>query len=524
MHVRQAKALLAQARLHFRALLADRKAPEVCASFIGRIAVTLSGGGARGAYEAGVLQAFQDAALPTHILSAASVGSINAASYAAHSKTVVGNAESLVESWFSLTPSAVGIEWTRFALMLAGFLAAGTGFGSLWWMWMEKQGFVFIHLHDPKLTWLFLGLAGTAVLFLYNHIPYIGRGLGSLLRGERWRPQGKTLALSLVANVLVWSFVVVVISPAHLHISLIQALRDYPKSTGVTLAAVLALLMLIRRFRDQTSLLFHRILRVPFRTGLFPNFERIRFLQECIPIEGLQASPMRVVMTATEMQSGNERFFCNASRTPLLADPGVNAAFATNEIEPQEDLMRVLIASSALPIVYEAVSIGRRLFADGGIVMNQPIRPAIKLGADVLFLVTPGAQRQKGSDLRTFLDLGLRSIEIMMGQNMRRDLKIFRNINQLCEKHAAELGVRPEQLVIEIGQQRYRYLKSFYVCPAEPLLLTRLDFDSCAVGPAILQGYADGCQAFLDFLAYALEAPAALPKEVVVLSPKAVPA
>ena len=52
--------------------------------FQSRIGVVLSGGGARGAYEAGVLMAFQDAEVPTHIVAATSIGSINAAGFAAH--------------------------------------------------------------------------------------------------------------------------------------------------------------------------------------------------------------------------------------------------------------------------------------------------------------------------------------------------------------------------------------------------------------------------------------------------------
>ena len=58
----------------------------------------------------GVLLALQDAQVPTHILAATSVGSINAASYAAHSKTEIGSAESLVDSWSHLTPPAMGIN------------------------------------------------------------------------------------------------------------------------------------------------------------------------------------------------------------------------------------------------------------------------------------------------------------------------------------------------------------------------------------------------------------------------------
>src|SRR5438105_7333077 len=112
-------------RAQFRSRLAAHAvAARIMASFPGRIGVVLSGGGARGAYEAGVLLAFQDAQLPTHILAASSVGSINAAFYAAHSSTLVGNAEPLVDSWAEISSPAVGIDWSRYIFMLAGLVAA----------------------------------------------------------------------------------------------------------------------------------------------------------------------------------------------------------------------------------------------------------------------------------------------------------------------------------------------------------------------------------------------------------------
>src|SRR6516162_5950033 len=77
--------------------------------FSSRIGVVLSGGGARGAYEAGALMAFQDAEIPTHIITASSVGSINAASFAAQAEGLVGNADTLVQSWIELTPATLGI-------------------------------------------------------------------------------------------------------------------------------------------------------------------------------------------------------------------------------------------------------------------------------------------------------------------------------------------------------------------------------------------------------------------------------
>ena len=148
------KALLSHERMRFRASLPTPD-HDPARGYGGRIAVVLSGGGARGSYEAGVLLAFQDANLPTHIVAATSIGSINAASYAGHSETVVGNAEPLVDSWLEVTPPAVGIFWTRYTFMLAGLIAATAGLGNLIRSLSVTSGFYF-HLVRPELTWLML--------------------------------------------------------------------------------------------------------------------------------------------------------------------------------------------------------------------------------------------------------------------------------------------------------------------------------------------------------------------------------
>ena len=60
-----AMAALEVQRQSFRESLAAEPLPK---EFSSRVGVVLSGGGARGAYEAGVLMAFQDAAVPTTLL------------------------------------------------------------------------------------------------------------------------------------------------------------------------------------------------------------------------------------------------------------------------------------------------------------------------------------------------------------------------------------------------------------------------------------------------------------------------
>src|SRR5205814_3859585 len=146
-------------RRRFARELAARSGPL---KFSSRVGVVLSGGGARGAYEAGVLMAFQDAQVPTHIIAATSVGSINAASYAAHAAGFVGRSEPLVDAWLELTPATLGIDWSRYIFLLAGLVAASAGIGNFLWLWMQQHG-IFLHAHHPKFTWLALGVAGVSI-------------------------------------------------------------------------------------------------------------------------------------------------------------------------------------------------------------------------------------------------------------------------------------------------------------------------------------------------------------------------
>ena len=157
-------------RDEFRATMARARRPAV---FSSRVGVVLSGGGARGAYEAGVLMAFQDAQVPTHIVAATSVGSINAASFAAQAEGLVGKAEPLVDAWLDLTPATLGIDWSRYIFLLAGLIAASAGIANFAWLWLRDRG-IFLHAHRPKLTWLALGVAGISILLFADKLSYVG--------------------------------------------------------------------------------------------------------------------------------------------------------------------------------------------------------------------------------------------------------------------------------------------------------------------------------------------------------------
>jgi predicted acylesterase/phospholipase RssA len=493
-------------RAEFRTIIATARRP---AAFSSRVGVVLSGGGARGSYEAGVLMAFQDAQVPTHIIAATSVGSINAASYAAYADGFVGKAEPLIDAWLDLTPATLGIDWSRYIFLLAGLVAASAGIGNFLWLWMQDRG-IFLQTTHPKFTWFALGVAGISILLFADKLSYVAYVGLKYIRRRDWEPDWRKTWVSFGANVLVWGFIVLFLGFTYIHLPL-----DGEGSLRITphvpmIFAILIALALYRVLQDPLSKLSHRFLRMPLRTGLFPNFDRIKFLRARIPEDALRNSAIRVIMTATDIQRGAARFFSNATVESLVNDPGAHEEFIRREVESPQDLVLAAVASSAYTFAYEAVTMEGRLWTDGGIMTNQPVMPALRLGADVLFLVliAPLEGADHTEEIKTFLDVGVHAVDILISKNFKSDIAMLTNINRLCAIYAAEMGVKPEQLELEIGKQHYRFVKFFNIAPEKPLPAAALDFDSEIISPIIVQGYRDARSVIRNFLEYEASRPA----------------
>jgi predicted acylesterase/phospholipase RssA len=505
-------------RAEFRATMATAKRPAV---FSSRVGVVLSGGGARGSYEAGVLMAFQDAQVPTHIIAATSVGSINAASYAAEAEGLVGKAERLIDAWLDLTPATLGIDWSRYIFLLAGLIAASAGVGNFLWLWMQDRG-IFLQTSHPMFTWFALAIAGISILLFADKLSYIGYVAAKYVRKRDWEPDWRKTWVSFGANVLVWGFIVLFVAFTYIHLPLDNngSFRMTPHVPIVF--AILIALGVYRLLQDPLSKLSHRFLRMPLRTGLFPNFDRIKFLRARISDEKLRNSAIRVIMTSTDIQRGAARFFSNATVETLLNDPGAHEQFIRREVESPQDLVLAAVASSAYTFAYEAVTMDGRLWTDGGIMTNQPVLPALRLGADVLFLVLIAPLENAGADqteaIKTFLDVGVHAVDILISKNFKSDIAMLSSINRLCTVYAAEMGVKPEQLELEIGKQFYRFVKFFNIAPHKPLPADALDFDSEIVSPIIVQGYRDARAVIQNFLEYECSRPARESRRIVRLA------
>ena len=82
------------------------------------------------------------------------------------------------------------------------------------------------------------------------------------------------------------------------------------------------------------------------------------------------------------------------------------------------------------------------------------------------------------------------------------------------------IGVRPEEVEIDMGTRRFRYLRIFTIRPDAPLAGTALDFSGETIGPDLLHGYRDACAQIENFLAYAQQAKFRRPRRVLRFSPE----
>lgn len=97
----------------------------------------------------------------------------------------------------------------------------------------------------------------------------------------------------------------------------------------------------------------------------------------------LRASRGVLCISCTEIASGRAVVFVEGRRVSLKPweyDPYVVAR--ASAIGPSH-----ILASAAIPLLFPAVRIGRHFYCDGGLRLNTPLSPALRLGADRLLIV-----------------------------------------------------------------------------------------------------------------------------------------
>ena len=205
-----------------------------------------------------------------------------------------------------------------------------------------------------------------------------------------------------------------------------------------------------------------------------------QMVAERIPWKGLAANlergrPGALCVSCTEVRSGRVTVFMDGP----LADPGPwsfdpNARAIRGEIGE-----RHVRASAALPFLFPAIRIGERYYVDGGLRLNTPLSPALRLRADrVVVVALKHAPAGDGPDFPeeaitqpAFL-LG-KVLDALLLDQLEVELRSMQLVNAWIERGTKVFG--PDflpRINVAVAEQRgvgFRRVETIVIRPSEDL-------------------------------------------------------
>jgi NTE family protein len=196
------------------------------------------------------------------------------------------------------------------------------------------------------------------------------------------------------------------------------------------------------------------------RRGELPLPDRISGLLETGPLEALVRRSVdwrrigpnlaeghldAVSVAATEIATGRVVAFLQAR------DPNAGWSHDQSLVSRHAELrVEHALASAAIPVLFPAVRVDQTYFADGGIRLNTPLAPALRLGADRV-LVVP-LRRGAGSDTEVALETSRiasfpnplflygKVLNALLLDHIETDLQRMRVINGILERGERSFG------------------------------------------------------------------------------------
>ena len=127
------------------------------------------------------------------------------------------------------------------------------------------------------------------------------------------------------------------------------------------------------------------------------------------------------------------------------------------------DLAKAMRASMAVSGIFPPVEINGRLLVDGGLADNLPMDVARDMGADILIVVNFPDQFKKRKDINSAVAIVLQSLDLLIAQNARIQLKTLRPDDVLIVPALGDIGATSFDRAadaIPIGEKAARALAS----------------------------------------------------------------
>jgi NTE family protein len=122
--------------------------------------------------------------------------------------------------------------------------------------------------------------------------------------------------------------------------------------------------------------------------GLLDTEPLERLVLQSIPWQGIRRNIRTgridtVCVAATQVATGRAVIFCDSRR------PELPPWTSSSNIRMQRIRLSPLhaLASAAIPLLFPSVRVGARYYADGGLRLNTPLAPAVRLGADRILVI-----------------------------------------------------------------------------------------------------------------------------------------
>ena len=231
------------------------------------------------------------------------------------------------------------------------------------------------------------------------------------------------------------------------------------------------------------------------------NWQGIREAISCGALSAL-------AITATELATSRNIVFIEGSREAsdrwLSRNPQVRPMSVTMSA-------RHVLASAAIPLIFPPVEVGGRYYLDGGLGQQAPLRPAIRLGADrilvisvrkeVGFVEAESIAAQRGGLPPTWGQVLGKTMNAILLDRTADEAERVERVNRLLRWGRDRFGEDFDELlgqrIQEEGGAAYREVRSLTIRPSKDLGCMALEH----MHPGQLASSDDATRRFLRFLA-----------------------
>jgi NTE family protein len=143
------------------------------------------------------------------------------------------------------------------------------------------------------------------------------------------------------------------------------------------------------------------------RRSLVPAHKLRALVEQHLTFKRLEDAPVPLHVMAAEVLTGREVLMSKGSAADAI------------------------MASAAIPSVFEPVYIDEVPYMDGGVVNNTPISHAVALGADVVWVLCAGYACAIERPPRGALAMGLHALTLLLHQQLADDVERFESVVEL---------------------------------------------------------------------------------------------